>query len=255
MGIKSIFVIFKFSWWKLTLFSGWNARYHAIGYYYNEHTVAFYAIIIIILLIVVYVIYLESNPEEDYLIRPYQVLLGISLVAIVIYIIATAPEQKELEKVDYKYADPYEDEKQWLTEDSTCQNLEDENYKNYCIEIKKECAELIDSVASKYLLPLSSKLEEHTIIKVIDRKCINSLREKLGMPTKIIYENVFDAPYTSWESLEKKWVSMSIEKKLSVARLIIEYSGTTYDQFPDWMKNDPVILEIKEELQQISSDN
>ena len=101
MGIKS-FIIFLKSL-KVTFFSGWISGWRGIIYFYNEHTLAFYAIIIIILLIVVFVIYLEINSQEDYLIRPYKVLLGISLIAIVIYIIASAPEQKgsKLEMFDY----------------------------------------------------------------------------------------------------------------------------------------------------------
>ena len=144
MGIKSIFVFLKSL--KLTFFSGWNARYHGIVHFYDEHTLAFYAIIIIILLIIVFVIYLEVNSDGDYLIRPYQALLGISLIAIVIYIIASAPEQKgsKLERFDYseipkstiddlKYY-PYEDEETWIKEGIPCQSLEDEQKIQYCLE-------------------------------------------------------------------------------------------------------------------------
>ena len=182
MGIKSIFVIFKFSWWKLSFLSGWNARFHAIGYFYDEHTVAFYAIIIIILLIIVFVIYLEVNSQEDYLIRPYQVLLGISLVAIVIYIIASAPEQteyfkwgtygtKEIETSVIK--DPYEDEKQWLTDESACQNLEEEKNKYYCIEIKYQCSVfLISKEEPRYAF------DEGHLKPTTFEKCADQLREK-----------------------------------------------------------------------------
>ena len=242
MGIKSIFVIFKLKWWKLTIFGGWGGRYHGIVNFYSDHTVAFYAIIIIILLIVVYVIYLESDSEADYLIRPYQVLLGISLIAIVIYIIATAPEQKESEYFQYEYGeyvDPYKKEKDWILYLNNCPKSGDEKDIKYCSEIKEACSE---------------------IIIVHDKKvstCVAEVRERLGMPLVAIdlrrrYDldpNIYHKPLTN---IEKRWGDMSSEQKLSIVRNVFQ-TGTTYDKFPDWMKNDPVVMEIKEELQKTNA--
>ena len=176
MGIKSIFVIFKIKWWHLTFLSGWNARYHAIAYFYDEHTVAFYAILIIILLIIVFVIYLEVNSQgDDYLIRPYQVLLGISLIAIVIYIIASAPEQKELEYFQYgEYVDPYEKEKDWISwQNKSCPTSGVEKDIKYCLEIKKACSGITISN------------DNYTALVDFNKKvstCVEEVRERLGMP-------------------------------------------------------------------------
>jgi len=149
-GLASLGKIAKFSAF-MHIFTGWGGRIGAIRYFSQEHAVTFYAIIIIFLLIVAFVIFLEVNSQVDYLIRPYQILLGISLIAIVIYIFATAPEQKELEKIDYRKfgnkdsKDPYEDEKQWLTDDSACQKLDGEINKYYCMEIKDQCSKFLSS--------------------------------------------------------------------------------------------------------------
>ncbi len=175
MGIKSFFIFLKSL--KLTFFSGWSGRYHGIVHFYDEHTLAFYAIIIIILLIIVYFIYLERNSEKDYLIRPYKILLGISLIVIVIYIIASAPKQNnQLEMFDYsdipkltiddlKY--PYEDEETWIKEGISCQSLEDETEIKYCLETKKVCSEFLDEKVLK-MKPFST--------------CVSKVRERLGMP-------------------------------------------------------------------------
>lgn len=312
MGIKSIFSIFKFKWWKLTLFGGWGGRYHAILDFYNDHTVAFYAIIIIILLIVVYVIYLESNSEEDYLIRPYQVLLGISLVAIVIYIIATAPEQKDIDKLEYfkygEYVDPYKKEKDWiLHQNKSCPKSGDEKDIKYCSEIKEACSEIIillDKKVSTCVAEVRERLGMPPIeVKGgcdIDSKIIMDINKRYDIEprisgsgetdiygntrtvetdlfgntttvetdmygntrtvdTKINWGNIYNAPFTNFESIKKsikkRWGTMSSEQKLSIVLNVVVPTCTTYDQFPDWMKNDPLIMEIKEELQQINSDN
>ena len=206
-GLASLGKILKISAF-MHIFTGWGGRIAAIRYFSQEHTVTFYAIIIIILLIIVFVIYLEINSQEDYLIRPYKVLLGISLIAIVIYIIASTPEQKgsKLEMFDYGsdtsketidiYKYPYEDEKTWIKEGISCQSLEEEKKIQYCLEIKETCSEFIVE-KDKNMKPFST--------------CVSKVRERLGMYPVI------------------------------------------NDQFPDWLKNDPVAIEIKEELQK--SDN
>ena len=154
--------------------------------------------------------------------------------------------------------DPYKDEKQWLTEDSTCQSLEDEKDIKYCLEIKEACSKFIPSS----FLPINNKAFS---------TCVAEVRERLGMPpivetdifdntqtvegdTKINWGNFINSPFTNFETIEKRWGTMSSEQKLQTVRNVFQ-TGTTYDQFPDWMKNDPVIVEIKEELQQINSDN
>ena len=183
-GLASLGKILKISAF-MHIFTGWGSRIAAIRYFSQEHTVTFYAIIIIILLIIAFVIYLEINSQgDDYFIRPYKVLLGISLVVIVIYIIASAPEQKgvRLEMFDYedtpkltidKLKDPYEDEKEWLTNDIACQNLEEEKNKYYCIEIKYQCADLLISKEE----PRFSFGEGHFQVSPF-AECADQLREK-----------------------------------------------------------------------------
>ena len=67
-------------------------------------------------------------------------------------------------------ADPYEDERQWLTDDNACQKLEDE--KNYCIEIKDQCkASLLFGKD-----PFSDGDEPSPF-----QTCVAEVRERLGM--------------------------------------------------------------------------
>ena len=263
MGIKSFFIFLKSL--KVTFFSGWISGWHGIIHFYNDHTLVFYAIIIIILLIVVFVIYLEINSQEDYLIRPYKVLLGISLIAIVIYIIASAPEQKGSQLERFKYSEipqstiddlkyPYEDEETWIKEGISCQSLEEEKKIQYCLEIKETCSEFIPK-KDKNMKPFST--------------CVSKSREIFGIPpskkldifgneitaegdVKINWATLYDEPYTNFEAIEERWKTSPSDQKLKIVRNILA-TGTTYDQFPDWMKNDPAVIEIKEELQK--SDN
>ena len=141
----------------------------------------------------------------------------------------------------FKY--PYEDEEKWIKEDISCQSLEDETEIKYCLETKKVCSEFIaEKVLNKIRKPFST--------------CVSKVRERLGMP--LIVEKdwiaLYDEPFNNFESLKERWVTMSSETKLKALSNIFE-TGTTYDMFPDWLKNDPAAIEMKEELQQMSSDN
>jgi hypothetical protein len=156
----------------------------------------------------------------------------------------------------FKY--PYEDEEKWIKEDISCQSLEDETEIKYCLETKKVCSEFIaEKVLNKIRKPFST--------------CVSKVRERLGMPlivktdmfgneitaegdVKINWATLYNAPFSNFEAIEERWKTLPSNQKLKIVRNILA-TGTTYDLFPDWMKNDPVIFEIKEELLQKSSDN
>ena len=73
--------------------------------------------------------------------------------------------------------DPYEDEKQWLIDDSACQKLEDEKNKYYCIVIKDQCSE--ESLNEKYGEARLLFGEGHFSLEPTTfEKCVNQLREK-----------------------------------------------------------------------------
>lgn len=126
------------------LFGGWGSRAASFRLFAQEDPIIFYSIIIIIILIIAYVIYLEINSQKDYLIRPYQVLLGISLIAIVIYIIASAPDPKwsKLEMIDY---DEDLGEKQTS---GICLN-DDTNLESFELEFECFVSFLIDKITNE----------------------------------------------------------------------------------------------------------
>ena len=80
----------------------------------------------------------------------------------------------------FAFPDPYEDEKQWLTDDSACQKLEDEKNKYYCIVIKDQCSEFLNekleekSDDARYIFGESPFSIKPTTFE----KCANQLREK-----------------------------------------------------------------------------
>ena len=68
---------------------------------------------------------------------------------------------------------PYEDEKQWLIDDSACQKLEDEKNKYYCIVIKDQCPVfLISKEEPRY------GFDEGHLKPTTFERCVNQLREK-----------------------------------------------------------------------------
>ena len=73
----------------------------------------------------------------------------------------------------FEIPDPYEDEKQWLIDDSACQKLEDEKNKYYCIVIKDQCPVFLISKKE----PRYSFDEGHLKPTTFER-CVNQLREK-----------------------------------------------------------------------------
>ena len=74
--------------------------------------------------------------------------------------------------------DPYEDEKQWLIDDSACQKLEDEKNKYYCIVIKDQCSKLLSlEVLNSKEDPRFLFGEGHFYVQPF-QECANQLREK-----------------------------------------------------------------------------
>ena len=158
-----------------------------------------------------------------------------------------------------KYGILYLDERHWLSgENVICLK----KFENYCQEVKEQCTEFFDS----------ENLNNKEFISCIDKIKVNyelpsggafmfdiyappvEKSKTITDENKINFGDIYNSPFTNFEAIEKRWGTMPSEQKLITVRNVFQ-TGTTYDQFPDWMKNDPVILEIKEELQQINSDN
>lgn len=192
--------------------------------------VAIFSFVIVIIIIgIVFSYYTKKGTKVEFEIFPYK-------------------ENPKLTIDDFKY--PYEDEKTWIKEGFSCQSLGNDKKIEYCLEIKKTCSEFIP--------------EKNTNMRPFSN-CVSKSREMFGIPPskkldifgniitntkdiKVNLNTLYGVPFNNFESLKERWVTMSSETKLKALSNIFE-TGTTYDMFPDWLKNDPAAIEMKEELQ------
>tara|TARA_B100001063_G_C16731474_1_gene539551 strand:+ start:743 stop:1318 length:576 start_codon:yes stop_codon:yes gene_type:complete len=185
----------------------------------------------------------------------WTIVIVISITATSVWLYLKSPKNTD---VDFyiENINLNEDEEKWIKEDISCQSLGDDKKIQYCLEIKKTCSEFIP--------------EKNTNMRPFSN-CVSKSREMFEIPSskkldifgnivtntkdnKINLRTLYDVPFNNFESLKERWVTMSSETKLKALSNIFE-TGTTYDMFPDWLKNDPAAIEMKEELQQMSSDN
>ena len=66
-----------------------------------------------------------------------------------------------------------------------------------------------------------------------------------GGETKINFGNIYNAPFTNFGTIKKRWGMMSPEQKKSTIKNVIA-TGTIWTMLPDWMKDDPVAKEMEQ---------
>ncbi len=130
---------------------------------------------------------IKEEEEESVFVNIFSYIIVIIIIGFGFYYYNKKNTKGELEIFDYGsgtseetidiYKYPYEDEKEWLTNDIACQNLEEEKNKYYCIVIKDQCAE--ESLKEKYgEARLLFDVGHFSLEPTTFEKCANQLREK-----------------------------------------------------------------------------
>jgi hypothetical protein len=69
----------------------------------------------------------------------------------------------------------------------------------------------------------------------------------VGGSTKVNWGNLYNAPFTNFGTIKKRWSSMPKDQRKKIVRNVLA-TGTIYTALPDWITSTPAAQEVKREI-------